>query len=103
MCLKMPSENSIGFSDHMRFHALVGESVDDFKELTHRRSSSCLLIEWRIFYTRITSKHQESKDDVPGQPEQKPKIRTSNYSHKAHKKQATNPSVLEVHILMYEA
>lgn len=49
------------------------------------------------------AKHQESKDDVPGQPEQKPKIRTSNYSHKVHKKQATNPSVLEVHTLMYEA
>lgn len=65
----MLSEDSFGFSDHVkRFHVLVGENIEDFKELTHKRSSSCLLSN-----EYITLGSQESKDDKPGQPEQEPK------------------------------
>lgn len=38
MNLKMPSKDTFGFSDHvMRFCVLVGENIEDYKELTYKK------------------------------------------------------------------
>lgn len=105
MCLKMWSEDNFGFSDHvMRFHLLVGENVGDFKGLTHRSSSFCLLT-WmkNILYLDHKQNIKSPKMTYQDNLKKSLKVRISNYSHKVHKKQATNPSVLEACILMHEA
>lgn len=57
MNLKMPSKDTFGFSDHvMRFCVLVGENIEDYKELTYKKAFPGCQLEGRLFSTRTMSK-----------------------------------------------